>query len=73
MTTTLEKAMRSLRSLPADVQDELGERLLRYASGWHELKAGIEQGTAELRRGEGIEITDVDGFVDNLSEQHGRS
>lgn len=73
MTTTLEKAMRSLSSLPADVQDELGERLITYASRWQKLRSAIEEGTAELQRGEGIEIDDVDTFVDNLARKHDRS
>lgn len=72
MTTALEKAFHSLRALPAAEPDKLGEILLTYASRWRDLKAGIEQGAAELDRGEGIEITDIQDLVDELTNKDGR-
>ena len=72
-TTTLEKAFDSLRALPADMQEEIGAELLEYTTRWHELKVGIAEGTEELARGEGIEISDVDEFVGRITEPHGRS
>lgn len=73
MTTMLEKAFRSLSVLPVEVQDALGQRLLTYAAQWRELKAGIDQATEELERGEGIEISSIDATVEQLSGKHGRS
>ncbi len=70
MTTTLEKAFHSLSTLPPDMQEELGADLLSFAEQWPELKAGIEQGTAELRRGEGIEIIDADNFTESIANKH---
>jgi hypothetical protein len=71
MTTTLEEAFRSLSTLPPDMQEELGAGLLSYAKQWQELKAGIEQGTAELRRGEGIEIIDAEDFLESIAKKQG--
>ena len=71
MTTTLEKAFHSLSTLPPDMQEELGTQLLSYAKQWQALKVGIEQGTAELRRGEGIEIVDTEDFLESISKRHG--
>ena len=70
MTTTLEKAFHALNTLPPDMQEELGATLLSLAEQWQELKAGIEQGTAELRRGEGIEIIDLDDFTESIANKH---
>ena len=53
------------------MQEELGANLLSYAEQWQVLKAGIEQGTAELRRGEGIEIIDADDFIETIAKKHG--
>jgi len=71
-TTTLERAFDSLRALPADMQEEIASKLLDYTTRWRELKAGIAQGSAELARGEGIEVDDVDEFVGRITEPHGR-
>ena len=71
--TTLEKAFESLRSLPHDMQEELAEHLLSYVTQWKALKAGIDQGTRELDRGEGIEINDIKAFIGNLETKHGSS
>lgn len=71
MTTTLEKAFFSLSTLPPEMQEELGVNLLSYAERWQELKAGIEQGSAELRRGEGIEIIDAGDFVESIAKERG--
>lgn len=72
MTTTLEKAFGELRTLPRDMQDELGRTLLSYVEQWNELRAGIERGTSELARGEGVEIDSADEFVSRLEAKHGR-
>ena len=72
-TTTLQRAIQSLSALPDNVQDELGQKLLAYASRWQKLKLEIDRGTDELARGEGIEVTDVDLFLDKLTKNDGRS
>jgi hypothetical protein len=73
MTATLEKAFQSLRSLPQDMQEELGESLLSYATRWRELQSAITTGSAELARGEGIEVSDIGEFVGQIERKHGRS
>ncbi len=73
MTAILEKAFQSLRVLPDAMQEELGASLLAYASKWRELQAAIEQGTAELDRGEGVEVTDISDFVSRIERTHGGS
>ncbi len=70
MTATLENAIISLRTLPADMQDELGRQLLAYITQWQELKAGIDQGSAELARGEGIEINDTAELLKTIHHTH---
>lgn len=72
-TTTLERAFRSLSELPSDLQEELGARLLAFTTQWQALKTGIDRGTAELERGEGIEIADFETLLDNITGKHGRS
>ena len=73
MTTTLDKAFLSIRALPADVQDEVARQLLDYASKWQALKDGIDQATNELKRGEGVDVKDLDAFLDDLTESDGRT
>ena len=73
MAATLEKAFDSLRALPTDMQEEIAEQLIAYAARWEILKAGIDQGTRELDRGEGVEITDREAFLNDLESRHGRS
>ena len=70
MTAMLKNAITSLRTLPADMQDELGRQLLAYISQWQELRAGIEQGSAELARGEGIEIDDTAELLKTIRNKH---
>lgn len=72
-TTTLKRAFDSLRTLPADMQEEIASKLLDYSTRWRELKAGIAQGSDELARGEGVEIDDIGEFVGRITEPHGRS
>ena len=72
MTRLLEKAFQSLSALPAAEQDKLGEALLSYAEKWNALKQMIDEGTAELGRGEDIEVSDVDTLVDEIATKHGR-
>ncbi|MCG8356001.1 MAG: hypothetical protein MI920_10545 [Kiloniellales bacterium] len=73
MTTTLDKAFLSIRALPADVQDEVARQLLDYASKWQALKDGIDEATNELKRGEGVDVKDLDAFLDDLTESDGRT
>ena len=70
MTATLERAMTSLRELPADMQEELGQQLLSYVNKWQQLKSNIDQGTNELARGEGIEVTNTEEFVKAIHKKH---
>jgi len=70
MSIILEQAFTSLRTLPADMQDELGQKLLTYVTQWRELKAGIDQGTAELARGEGVDITDTADVLKGIRNKH---
>lgn len=63
VTATLEKALRSLSTLPVGVQEELCERLLDYVAKWHELRAGIVQASQELERGEDIGIADPEELL----------
>ena len=44
--TTLQQAFENLGTLPADLQDELGNQLKDYVMRWHALKADIEEGRA---------------------------
>lgn len=73
MTTILDKAFLSIRALPADVQDEVARQLLDYASKWQALKDGIDEATNELKRGEGVDVKDLDAFLDDLTESDGRT
>ena len=47
--------------------DELEEEV-----GQDVVKAAIEEGTGQLRRGEGIRMTDRDAFVDGVMERAAR-
>ena len=72
-TTSLQHAIEYLDQLPAPVQDNVAEQLIAYVKQWLALQDGIDQGADELARGEGIEITNVDAFVDTLTKEHERS
>lgn len=68
----LEKAFKSLEALPPELQDELGRSLISYTARWQELRAEIEKGADELKRGEGIEVSDIDAFLRTIEKKHGR-
>jgi len=54
----------ALDALHADeLEEEVGRDVVR---------AAIEEGTAQLRRGEGIRMTDRDAFVDGVMERAAR-
>ncbi len=72
-TTTLEKAFDVLRSLPTNMQEEIGTKLLSYTTQWRELKAGLAAGTDELARGAGIEISDINAFAGRITNPHDHS
>ena len=72
-TAILEKAIDSLRTLPPEMQEEIGSTLLEYMTKWQDLRAGIARGGDELAKGRGIEITDVEAFVDRVMEPDGRA
>jgi hypothetical protein len=58
--------METLSTLPPEVQDDLGRQLQGYAAKWRDLKAAIDEGTAELARGDGIEVADTEAFIDRI-------
>ncbi len=61
MTTKIEEAALTLsKEFPNDVQDKIAQNLLAYTEKWRTLRTMIDTGIAELDRGEGIEIPDVD-------------
>ena len=72
-TATLQQAFENLGTLPADLQDELGNQLKHYATQWHALKADIEEGRAQLARGEKEEIADIDAYVTKIMKGHGQA
>ena len=69
MTKLLEEAIKKVRELPADEQDEAAEMLLSVASRKaglvpldDETGAAIREGRAQARRGEFVSDTDMDAF-----------
>lgn len=72
-TATLQQAFENLGTLPADLQDELGNQLKDYVMQWHALKADIEEGRAQIDRGETEEITDINAYVTKVMNGHGRA
>jgi hypothetical protein len=77
MTHLAEKAIRRLRSLPADRQDVVATRLLEIIDDrdpWADLPpeilasqlAAISEGLAALDRGDVIEQASIDAWVDSL-------
>ncbi len=72
-TTTLEKAIASLKELPEELQDELGGQLLSYIDQWRELQMSVAEGIAQLRRGEGVEVRDGAALVREIKARHGHT
>ncbi len=73
MTTKIEEAARTLsKELPAEVQNRIAQNFLAYAEKWRALKTMIDEGVAELDRGEGIEIPDVDRYLERFSTAHAK-
>lgn len=71
-TATLEKAYQELAKLPNHLRDEFGERIIGYVREFRNLKSMIDQATAELERGEGIEIEDIEQYAADIGKD-GRS
>ena len=69
MTKMLEEAIKKIRELPADEQDEAAEMLLSVASRQagpvpldDETRAAIREGRGQARRGEFVSDNDMDAF-----------
>ncbi len=72
MVKTLEQAIEKLSALPVADQEQIGRRLLSHVEKLRSLREAIEQGIRELDAGKG-EPLDVETFVRELNERHGRS
>jgi hypothetical protein len=72
-TMTLDEALRSIKAkLSAEQQETLAKLLSEYAVKLPELKAAIDKGTEQIRRGEVREITDTAAFLDEIAARRGR-
>ena len=72
-TGTLDRAIQSLRSLPAAEQQHVSEQLIAYVQKFRELQAAIDHGTEQLARGDVVEVTDVDEVVESIARKHGKA
>ncbi len=60
MTKLLSQGVKSLKTLPAEVQDRIGFELMDRAMAWHELREKIMEGVRELDAGLGTPFTKKD-------------
>jgi hypothetical protein len=72
MVKTLEKAIAEIANLPPADQEQIGQRLLSHVEKLRHLRAEIDKGIKSLDAGEG-EPLDVESFISQLNERHGRS
>ena len=73
VTATLDQAIQSLRSLPADEQRHVSEQLIAYVRKFREFQAAIKHGSEQLERGEVVEINDVDHVIETIARKHGKA
>jgi len=66
--TKLERALVEAESLPVDLQEELGDRLLHYIHNYLSLRDDLDAGLAELDAGMGL---DGKAVFAELKSEHG--
>ena len=72
-TNALDEAVQSIKARLSDEQQQtLAELLTEFAVKLPELKAAIDVGTEQIRRGQVIEVTDTAAFLDAITKGHGR-
>ena len=72
-TNALDEAVQSIKARLSDEQQQtLAELLTEFAVKLPELKAAIDVGTEQIRRGQVIEVTDTAAFLDVITKGHGR-
>lgn len=72
-TNALDEAVQSIKARLSDEQQQtLAELLTEFAVKLPELKAAIDVGTEQIRRGQVIEVTDTSAFLDVITKGHGR-
>jgi hypothetical protein len=71
MGTALKLAMAKAAGLPEAAQEQLGRELLLRIESLTQLRAEIDVGIRELDAGLGEEL-DVEGFLDQLHEEHAK-
>jgi len=72
MVKTLEKAIAEVSNLPDADQEQIGQRLLSHVEKLRQLRAEIDKGIRSLDAGKG-EPLDIDAFLKQENERHGRS
>ncbi len=72
MVRALELAIEALGSLPAADQERMGRQLLSYIEKLLRLRIEIEKG-ARVLEDEGGASLDVDDFLRQQNERHGRA
>lgn len=72
MNKMVEKAVGELPTLPEEVQDQLASELLSKVEKWRALKTDIEEGLADLERGDARELNARE-FIAELRARHARN
>ena len=72
MVRALELAIEALGNLPAADQERVGRQLLSYVEKLQQLRIEIERGVRVLE-GEAGAPLDIEDFLHQLNQRHGRS
>jgi hypothetical protein len=72
MVKTLEIAIAEVANLPDADQEEIGRQLLSHVEKLRQLRVEIDKGIRSLDAGEGKPL-DIEDFIRELNERHGRS
>ena len=72
MMKTLEQALAHVAILPEEDQEQIGRQLLSHIRKLRQLRADIDQGIRSLEASEGKPL-DIEEFLAELNERHGRS